>query len=111
MPRTIRFHLDEHVDPAIADGLRRRGMDVTTTLDAGLVSISDEIQLDFAMQQGRLIVTFDDDFLNLASRVNGHAGIAYRYQANANIGRVIRELELIWELLEANEMLGRVEFL
>lgn len=37
MPQAIRFHLDEHVDPAIADGLRRHGIDVTTTLDAGLV--------------------------------------------------------------------------
>ena len=27
----IRFHLDENVGNAIADGLRRRGIDVTTT--------------------------------------------------------------------------------
>lgn len=31
MPRAIRFHLDEHVAHAVADGLRRLGMDVTTT--------------------------------------------------------------------------------
>lgn len=111
MPRTIRFHLDEHVDPAIADGLRRRGMDVTTTREAGLLSASDETQLEFARQQGRVIVTFDDDFLYLASQVRGHAGIAYRYQGNANIDKIIRSLELVWELLEASEMLGRVEFL
>ena len=30
MPRTIRFHLDEHVPHAVADGLRRFGIDVTT---------------------------------------------------------------------------------
>lgn len=24
MARTIRFHLDEHIDPAVADGVRRR---------------------------------------------------------------------------------------
>ncbi len=29
MPRTIRFHLDENSDPAIAAGLRRYGIDVT----------------------------------------------------------------------------------
>ncbi len=28
MPRTIRFHLDENADPAVADGLRRHGIDV-----------------------------------------------------------------------------------
>jgi hypothetical protein len=37
MPRTILFHLDEHVAPAVADGLRRRSIDVSTTVDAGLV--------------------------------------------------------------------------
>jgi len=31
MPRTIRFHLDEHVPHAVADGLRIHGIDVTTT--------------------------------------------------------------------------------
>lgn len=31
MSRTIRFHLDENCPRALADGLRRRGIDVTTT--------------------------------------------------------------------------------
>jgi hypothetical protein len=35
----IRFHLDEHIDPNIARGLRRYGIDVTTTVDAGLRTI------------------------------------------------------------------------
>jgi hypothetical protein len=36
MADRIRFHLDEHVDPAIASALRRAGIDVTTTIGAGL---------------------------------------------------------------------------
>ena len=35
MPRTIRFHLDENCSHAIAAGLRRRGIDVTTTPEMG----------------------------------------------------------------------------
>lgn len=42
MPRTIRFHLDENCGNAIAEGLRRRGIDATTTHDAGLIGASDE---------------------------------------------------------------------
>ena len=34
----IRFHLDENVSNAIADGLRRRDIDVTTTLEERLIS-------------------------------------------------------------------------
>jgi hypothetical protein len=38
MSQTIRFHLDENVNGAIADGLRRRGIDVTNTPEAELIA-------------------------------------------------------------------------
>jgi hypothetical protein len=33
----MKFHTDEHVSEAVALGLRRRGLDVTTTVQAGLL--------------------------------------------------------------------------
>jgi hypothetical protein len=36
MSERIRFHLDENVAPAIALGLRRYGIDVTTTNEVEL---------------------------------------------------------------------------
>ncbi len=42
MPRTIRFHLNEHCSHAIGDGLRRFGFGVTTATDAGLLRAPDE---------------------------------------------------------------------
>lgn len=47
MSEQIRFHLDEHIDSNIARGLRRYGIDVTTTVDAGLRTKSDESHLEF----------------------------------------------------------------
>ena len=41
MSMTIRFHLDEHIHPGIAIGLRAHGIDVTTTMDAGLSGAED----------------------------------------------------------------------
>jgi predicted nuclease of predicted toxin-antitoxin system len=67
MSGTIRFHLDENVSSAIADGLRRRGIEVSTTPEEGLIASSDEAQLAFALSQGRVIFTQDDDFLWLRS--------------------------------------------
>jgi predicted nuclease of predicted toxin-antitoxin system len=52
MPQTIRFHLDEHCPTALAEGLRRRGIDVTTTPEAGLMQATDEEQLAFARREG-----------------------------------------------------------
>jgi hypothetical protein len=57
MPRTIRFHLDENCHRAIAEGLRRRGVDVITTPEAELLSASDEEQLAYALPRGRLVFT------------------------------------------------------
>jgi hypothetical protein len=54
MSRTIRFHLDENCPSAIADGLRRRGIDVTTTPEARLISATDEQQACYALENRRV---------------------------------------------------------
>jgi hypothetical protein len=57
----IRFHLDEPVDPDVARALRKHGIDVTTTQEAGLRTRPDSDQLGFTREQGRVIVTHDAD--------------------------------------------------
>jgi predicted nuclease of predicted toxin-antitoxin system len=111
MPRTIRFHLDENCDPAIASGLRRRGVDVTTTVEAGLLHAADEAHISFARTQVRVIFTQDCDFLRLHAAGIPHLGIAYCRQQSRTVGDIIEGLVLIWELLEPDEIRGRVEFL
>jgi predicted nuclease of predicted toxin-antitoxin system len=110
MARTIRFHLDEHVAHAVADGLRRLGVDVTTTTDAGLVGASDLQQLAFAVATGRVLFTEDRDFLALAA-THEHPGLAYCAQNTRSIGQIVRGLQLIWEVYEPEEMRNRIEFL
>ena len=84
---------------------------MTTTPEVGLTSAPDKAQIEFCRTSGRILVTFDKDFLVYAATQTNHAGIAFHIQANAQIGRVIRSLELVWELLDADEMTGRVEYL
>jgi hypothetical protein len=110
MPRTITFHLDEQLHPAIAEALRRRTINVTTTPDEGLVGASDPDQLTFARATGRVIVTRDADFLSLHHQGIAHAGIAYAHPRRS-IGYIIHHLVLIWEVLEATEMTNRLEYL
>ena len=49
MPRTIRFHLDENCAKAIAQGVTRRGIDFTTTPEAGLTRAIDEQQVAYCL--------------------------------------------------------------
>jgi hypothetical protein len=111
MSRTIRFHLDEHVHTAVAEGLRRRGMDVTTTTDADLLGTDDLDHVAFALARGRVIFSHDEDYLRLHDQGVQHAGIAYCHQESRSIGEIIRGLELIWEVLEPEEMRNRVEYI
>ena len=64
MARTIRFHLDEHLPHAIAEVLRRRGIDVTTTVEPGLRGASDDVHLAYALEQRRVIVRNIQNVLN-----------------------------------------------
>ena len=107
----LKFHLDEHIHPAIASGLRRRGIDVTKTIDAGLGGADDLQHVAFAVAQTRVIVTHDEDFLAFHSRGMEHYGIAYSQEGSRTIGQILRGLLLMHECLEPEEMRGRVEFL
>jgi hypothetical protein len=111
MPRTIRFHLDENCDPRIAAGLTPHGVDVTTTPAAGLLQAPDEVQLAYAVAQGRVIVTQDTDFLRLAATGQETPGIAFYPDQARSLGQIIHALLLIWEVYEPEEMRNRVEFL
>ena len=111
MPNKIKFHLDENVSNAIANGLRKRGIDVTTSPEEGLIGASDEQQLAYALGEKRVIFTFDDDFLSLAPTGIEHWGIIYTPQQRQSIGKIISDLIIVWECLESDYMHNNIEFL
>ena len=111
MLEVIRFHLDEHVDHAIAAGLRQRGIDATTSMDAGLLEADDEDHVAFALRENRVIITNDADFLRLHQRGTEHAGIAYCAPGSRSVGHIIRYLALMHACMPEEEMRGRVEYL
>jgi hypothetical protein len=107
----VRYHLDESVDPAIAVGLRRRGVDVTTSSEQGLLGTTDQGQLDFATSEQRMLVTHDQDFLRLAAAGAKHHGIAYCPPQARAIGEIVRRLMQLWRERQAEDFVGRIEFL
>jgi len=76
----VRLYLDEDVYQGVLVGLRRRGFDVLSTVEAGLRGASDEEQLHFAIAEDRSLFTFNrGDFVRLHSEVlargDHHPGI------------------------------------
>ncbi len=104
MSRTIRFHFDENCPNAIAEGLRRRGIDVTTTPEAALIGATDEVQTAHPLAERRVIFTQDQDFLAINAAGVPHAGIASCQQGKRSIGQIILALTQIWELMELDQM-------
>jgi hypothetical protein len=102
--------MDEHVPRAVTEGLRRRGADVMTVREAGLLHADDKRHLEFALGERRVIFTQDADFLRLHAAGRRHRGIVYAPQGT-DIGVIIRGLMLISDILDSDDMIGHVEFL
>ena len=107
----IQFHLDESVNHAVAAGLQRRGINVTTATETNLLAALDEDQLACASEAQRVIVTHDDDFLRLHQQGQPHAGIAYIKQNRRTIGQIILALVNLYHSYTQEYMQNRVEYL
>lgn len=110
MSTPIRYFLDEHVSTAIAKGLQKRGIDVLTVMDASLLGREDKELLSFVREEQRVIVTQDRDFLRLAAQEASHPGVVYAPQ-DRSIGEMVRMLDLLSQVSDAEEMEGRVEYI
>ena len=110
MGNKVRFYTDDHVAKPVAQGLRQRGIEVLTAVEANMLGASDQEQIKRALDEGRVIFTQDDDFLRLHAAGIEHAGIVYAPQ-QTSIGEIVRKLMLIYQVLDAEDMRGHVEYL
>jgi predicted nuclease of predicted toxin-antitoxin system len=110
MNAEIKYYTDEHIPSAVVAGLRRRGINVLTTVEAEMLGATDEAQLTLATEQQRVLFTQDDDFLSLHATGIEHTGIVYVHQG-ASIGYMVRCLHFVFQVLSLEEMINHVEFL
>ena len=114
---TIRLYIDEDsMSRGLVRALRARGVDVITALDADMIEREDKEHLDYAMEQGRVLYTFNvRDFYRLhASYVaqgKPHAGIILARQQQYPVGEQMRRLLKLMTRESADQMKNRVEFL
>ena len=89
MTEALRYYLDQHIYGAVATGLRHHGIDVLTCQEAGRCGLPDTDQLAFSTVEGRVMVTFDSDFLALHNSGIAHEGIAWCPATKYSIGQLI----------------------
>ncbi len=112
----LRFYLDEDATAnSLLRALRNRGMDVTSTIEKGLLAQTDEKQLEWAFRHQRVIYSFNTrDFYRLHSEWVGggrpHSGIVLGRQ-EYSIGDQVRGLLKLAAAKSAEDMESSVEFL
>jgi predicted nuclease of predicted toxin-antitoxin system len=102
---------DEHIPYPVVQGLERRGVDVTTVKQLGLMGELDREILEIARQQGRVIYTNDADFLRHHAVGVTHSGIIYHHILDYSIGEAIRRVAIACDVMSTEEIIGRIEFL
>jgi hypothetical protein len=113
----LRLYTDEDAgENAVVQGLRARGVDVLTTVEADRCGLDDESQFVFSTRQGRTIYTFNvGDFARLHREYLAHgvhhAGIIVLPAQRYSIGEKIRRLAAFIRSVTSEEMTDRMEYL
>ncbi|NER51023.1 MAG: hypothetical protein F6J92_31020 [Symploca sp. SIO1A3] len=111
----IRLYLDEDaMDSDLVEALRLRNVDVITPADVGMLSRSDEEQLQWALENNRVIYSFNvRDFYQLHTtwleQGKLHAGIILGQQSYS-IGEQMRRIIRIIIAKSAEDIINQVEF-
>lgn len=96
---SLRLYLDHHVDRRITDGLRQRGYDVLTAREDGYDRRSDADLLARASELGRVVFTFNDDFLSIAaawqSTGRRFAGVIFGRSRELPIGGAVLRMVIV----------------
>src|SRR5438046_2233147 len=107
--------MDHHVPAAITAELRRRGVDVMTAQEDGSDQLDDELLLERARQLDRVLFSQDRDLLRIANEWlrsgRDFTGLVYAHQLSITIGQAIRDLELIAQALDPEDLRNHIEFL
>jgi hypothetical protein len=106
----VRFYLDENMQVAIAEQLRRRGIEVLTVHELGFLGDEAMSHLERATQLGCVLCTHDADYVDLAASGHYHTGIVFGQQHKHAIGDWVTFLELVHGVYDAEELHNLVEY-
>lgn len=113
----IRLYIDKDaMSRFLVNGLRARGVDVTSVVEEGRRGLDDLSQLEFAAEQGRVLCTSNiSDFYRLHTEYlqqgKNHAGIIFIQQQRYSVGEQIRRLLKLISTKTVDTMQSQIEFL
>jgi hypothetical protein len=120
----LRLLLDEHVSPAVAEGLRRQHrsilvLGIAEWAGGRFLGLADDVFLAAAADQQLTLVTYDRRTIppllkTWAEEGRSHGGIIFvdgKTIPSSNFGELIRALESLWSQRKEEDWTGVVAFL
>ena len=93
--KSVKVPLDENLPPRHAAELRTDGQDALLVLEVGLSKATDELVLQFAVENGCVLLTLDADFANVMRfpsertqgivRLNSHPATEERFRQSRDL--------------------------
>lgn len=108
---SVKFYFDENVEIAVCEQLKKAGIDAVSARELGLLSYPDELHLQKAHELGRVLCTYDTDFLVLASEGIDHSGILFAPERSMLIGHWVCDLRAIHAEFTAEDLENLVFYL
>ena len=109
---SVAFYFDHNMQTAVVAALRANGFDVLTALEDEFDRHPDEDVLDRAKSLHRVVVTHDQDFLDIAAdrqiRSEEFPGIIFCHLGKSSIGTMVADLTLISEIATYEELSNQV---
>jgi len=103
--------MDQNFLGPVSRALARHGIDVLTAQEADRCGLPDLEQLAFATGEGRVMVTFDPDFVALHQSGVEHGGIAWCPERKYSIGELIQAMLLLHGVMDSEAMRNHLEVL
>jgi hypothetical protein len=107
------LYLDVHVPAALAEQLRRRGVDVLTAQEDGAAELDGADLLDRSAELCRLLFTQDMRLAGLAEdwqyTDRKFAGLVLCHPLRGSVGQYVRDLDFIAKNTCQSEWIGQLE--
>lgn len=107
----VSFLLDENIASPLADKLTKAGHDVERVVDVSTLGegVDDTTIRQYAVQEGRLIVTSDNDFVQMP--VESHTGVFYVPDQSLSPHELYHIIQRVIEAFPNREAMGTVTYI
>ena len=98
----MKFLIDNQLPVALSRFLMSLGGDCVHVIEAGLTEASDAEIWRYALENERIVISKDEDFLYLASKEGAGAGFVWVRLGNCRTAALLAEFERLWPRIQAS---------